>query len=74
MATGRSSGLGKLTADVRTWVPEETSEGLAALATIAGVTKGEYVRDVLMSFVHGRLTVMRLRQSADPSSGGSAGD
>lgn len=74
MATGRSSGLGKLTADVRTWVPEETSEGLAALATIAGVTKGEYVRDVLMSFVHGRLTVVRLRRLADPSSGGSAKD
>ena len=52
----------------------ETSEGLAALATIAGVSKGEYVRDVLMSFVHGRLTVVRLRQAADPSSGGSAGD
>jgi hypothetical protein len=68
--TGRSSGLGKLTAEVRTWVPEETSEGLAALATLAGVSKGEYVRDVLMTFIHGRLTVVRLRQSGDPGSAG----
>lgn len=64
--------MGKLTAEVRAWVPEATSEALAALATQAGVTRSEYVRDLLMVWVHGRLTVMRLRQAVDPCSAGIA--
>jgi hypothetical protein len=72
--TGRSSGLGKLTAEVSARVPEETDEALSALATVAGISKAEYVRGVLMSFVHGHLAMMRLRQSADPSSRGLPGD
>jgi hypothetical protein len=66
--TGRSSGLGKLTEEVRALVPEQTSEALTALATLAGVPRAEYVRDVLIGFVHGHLTLLRLRQSRDPSS------
>lgn len=70
MRTGRSSGLGKLTAECRAWLPQETDDALCALATLAGVTKGEYLRDVLMAFVHGRLALVRLRQSGDLGSAG----
>jgi hypothetical protein len=60
--TGRSTGLGKATGQINAWVPEETREGLVALATIAGLTTSEYVRERLIEIVHGRLTLLRLRQ------------
>ena len=66
--------MGKLTAEVRAWVPEVTSEALTALATQAGVTRSEYVRDLLMVVVHGRLTVMRLPRPGDRCSAGMAPD
>lgn len=72
MRNGKSSGMGKLTAEVRAWVPEVTREALTALATQAGVTRSEYVRDLLIVWVHGRLTVMRLRRPGDPCSAGIA--
>jgi hypothetical protein len=74
MRSGTSSGMGKLTAEVRAWVPEATSEALRALAAQAGVTRSEFVRDLLMDWVHGpgRLTVMRLRRPGDPCSAGIA--
>lgn len=53
MRTGRSSDFGKLTAEIRARVPEDTAEGLARLAAQAGVPQGEYVRDVLIYHVHG---------------------
>jgi hypothetical protein len=62
--TGKRSGLGKLTAEVRAWVPEDTDEALATLAALARVPKGEYVRDLVMCHVHGALEVVRLRQSS----------
>lgn len=62
MRTGRSSGFGKLTAEIRCWVPESTDEAIAALAALAGVSKGEYLRDVVMCHVHGRLMMVRMRQ------------
>ncbi len=74
MRTGRSSGLGKLTEECRTWIPEATGEALSALAAAAGVTRSEYVRDLLMVSVHGRLTIMRLRQPGDRCSAGIAPD
>ena len=66
--------MGKLTAEVKAWVPEETSEALQALATQAGVSRSEYIRDLLMVWVHGRLTVMRLRQPGGPGSTGMGPD
>ncbi len=63
MRTGRSTGLGKATGQINAWVPEETREGLAALATVAGITMSEYVRERLIEIVHGRLEVLRLRQA-----------
>lgn len=53
MRTGRTSGLGKLTAEIRARVPEDTAEEITRLAALAGVPQGEYVRDVLMYHVHG---------------------
>jgi hypothetical protein len=71
MRTIRTSGLGKVTGEVKACVPEETNEALAALATVAGMTKSEYVRELLMGHVHGRLTVMRLRQGEPGRRGGT---
>lgn len=61
MRTGRSTGFGKLTREVRARVPEDTGEGLTRLAALAGVPEAEYVRDVLMCHVHGQVTVINLR-------------
>lgn len=62
MRTGRSTGLGKATGQMSVLVPEETKEGLIALAAVAGLTTSEYVRERLIEIVHGRLTLLRLRQ------------
>lgn len=74
MRTGRSTGLGKATAEVRSWIPEETHEGLAALATIAGMSMSEFVRERLIELVHGRLTLLRLRQAKEGRSGEKAAE
>lgn len=72
MRTGKRSGLGKLTAEVRAWVPEDTDEGLATLAAIARVPKGEYVRELVMCHVHGALELLRLRQTSAHKGAGMA--
>jgi hypothetical protein len=74
MRTGKRSGLGKLTAEVRAWVPEDTDEGLVTLAALARVPKGEYLRDLVMCHVHGCLTVIKLRQSSAQKGAGMAPD
>lgn len=63
MRTGRSSGLGKATEEVRALVPEPTRQGLMALAVVSGLSMSEFLRQELISIVHGRLTLLRLRQS-----------
>lgn len=70
MRTGRSTRLGKATGQINAWVPEVTHEGLVALATIAGITLSEYVRERLIEIVHGRLEVLRLRQAEGRRSAG----
>lgn len=72
MRTGRRSGLGKLTAEIRSWVPEDTDEAIGTLAAMAGVSKSEYLRDLVMCHVHGCLTVIRLRQSSAQKGTGMA--
>lgn len=62
MRTGRSSGLGKLTYEVKCLLPEETGEVLGALAVLGGISKGEYIRHVLMAHVHGEHMLLKLRQ------------
>lgn len=74
MRTGRSSGFGKLTAEIRARVPEDTAEGLARLAAKAGVPQAEYVRDVLMCHVHGPVIVLSLRQISSRHIAGTAPD
>jgi hypothetical protein len=61
-------GFGKLTAEIRAWVPEDTDEGIVALAARAGVPKGAYVRAVLMCHVHGHVSVASLREEVALSS------
>lgn len=68
--SGRS-GLGKLTAEIRSWVPEDTDEAIGTLAAMAGVSKSEYLRDLVMCHVHGCL-INRLRQSSAQKGAGMA--
>jgi predicted DNA-binding protein len=58
---GESHPLGKLTAEVKTMLPEETDELLSFLASAHRMKKAEYIRNVLIEHVHGRAEVIRLR-------------
>ena len=62
-ALGESSPLGKLTAEIKTMVAEETDELLAFLASAHRMKKAEYIRAVLVDHVHGRAEVVRMRVS-----------
>lgn len=61
--TGVSSPLGKLTADVRIKVDEETRDELDRLAVDAGMGLSEFIRELLMIRVHGRDRVARLHKA-----------
>jgi hypothetical protein len=49
---GRNVGVDRLTAEVRAWVSEDIDEVILRLAARAGLRKGPYVRQVLISHVH----------------------
>jgi hypothetical protein len=66
MKTGRNREFGKLTSEIRAWVPPETEEGIATLAALAGQPKGAYLRNLVMCHVHGHLSVASLRQGGSP--------
>lgn len=54
--------LGKCTREVKTLVPEEMGDDLAAVAHIAGKTVSEYVRDHLALHLYGQKRMLRLAQ------------
>ena len=58
--SGNSNPFGKCTEEVKTLLPPEAKEALAALAVVAGQSTSEYVRDRLMEHVYGKLHMMRL--------------
>lgn len=60
---GITSTLGKNTSEVKSLVPPELREELAALAVLNRQTVSEYVRDLLVCHVHGHLHALRLRSS-----------
>jgi hypothetical protein len=64
MARGRTSGtLGKLTAEVKTVVDDETKDEFSRLAAIEGLSLSEYLRDLVMIHVHGRDRLARLHRA-----------
>ncbi|MFM0101973.1 hypothetical protein PQR01_00295 [Paraburkholderia rhynchosiae] len=64
MARGRTSGtLGKLTAEVKTVVDDETKDEFSRLAAIEGLSLSEYLRDLIMIHVHGRDRLARLHRA-----------
>ncbi|WP_045454300.1 hypothetical protein [Caballeronia cordobensis] len=61
--TGFSSPLGKLTAEVRTKVDEDTRDELERIATDAGMGISEFVRELVLIRVYGRDHVARLHRA-----------
>jgi hypothetical protein len=51
--SGQTSPLGKLTAELKTRVAEDTRDELERQAREAGMVLGEYIREVLMIRAHG---------------------
>jgi hypothetical protein len=64
MARGRiSNALGKLTAEVKARVDEDTKDELDRLASDAGMGLSEFVRELLFIRVYGREHVARLHRA-----------
>jgi hypothetical protein len=64
MARGRTSGtLGKLTAEIKTIVDDDTKDEFSRLATVEGLSISEYMRDLIMIHVHGRDRLARLHRA-----------
>lgn len=57
------STSGKLTAEMRTAVDEETKDEFLRLASSEGMTVSEYLRDMVMIHVHGRNHLLRLHKA-----------
>lgn len=56
-----SNALGKLVAERKTFLPEIIDSQLVMLASLAGQTPSEYIRDLVTEVVIGRATVVRLQ-------------
>ena len=64
MARGRiSNALGKLTAEVKARIDDDTKDELDRLAFEAGMGVSEFVRELLMIRVYGRDHVARLHRA-----------
>lgn len=66
-----SHPLGKLTAERKTMLPQSIDAQLVMLASLAGQTPSEYIRDLVTEAVIGRATLVRLqagRQNGRPVS------
>lgn len=54
---------GKCTEEIKTVVPEEIKEEFNALAVINGYKPSDYLRELIIDHLYGRLHVTRLRAS-----------
>lgn len=57
--SGRTDVAGKLTCRLDVPVSEELGDAVAALATVHGISKAEWVRAIIEEAVYGRLQVLR---------------
>lgn len=64
--SGNSNPFGKCTEEVKALLPSEAKEQLTALAVIAGQSTSEYVRDLLLEHLYGKLRMVRFQ--ANPHS------
>lgn len=53
--------LGKCTEELKTVVPEEVKEEFTALAVINGQRASDYLRDLVLDHLYGRLHATRVR-------------
>jgi len=58
-----SSTSGKLTAEMRTVVDDDTKDEFLRMASNEGMTVSEYLRDMVMIHVHGRNHLLRLHKA-----------
>ncbi|MFP4895160.1 hypothetical protein [Paraburkholderia sp. EG304] len=64
MARGTTSNaIGKLTAEVKTKIPEDEKEALERIAFEAGLNVAEFLREMIMIRIHGRDHVVRLHRA-----------
>lgn len=59
---GHTDPAGKLTARIDVPVSEDTESGIIAMATLAGISKAEWVRRVVEVALHGELGMARRMQ------------
>ncbi len=53
-AENRTAALGKNDQDMKVWVPEALADGIDGLAGAAGISRSEYIREMLVSHLFGR--------------------
>lgn len=66
--TGRSLG-DKCDKELKTLVPEHLEEAFIGLAAIAGVSKAEYLRALVVEHTYGRLTAIRMHAQVPSGEG-----
>ena len=54
-------GVGKCTEEIKTVVPEQVRDELVALAVINGMKPADYLRDLVLDHLYGRLHATRVR-------------
>ena len=54
-------GLGKCTEELKTVVPESVKEDFTAMAVLHGQRPGDYLRDLILEHLYGRLPLIRMR-------------
>lgn len=64
-ARGVSNPLGKLTAEVKIWLPEPLKDELTMLACLRRKTLSEYLREVLMVHAYGAAEYSRLQATSN---------
>lgn len=54
-------GLGKCTEELKTVVPEEVKEEFLALAVLNGQRPADYLRDLILEHLYGKIHLARMR-------------
>lgn len=62
--SGKSSPMGKCSAELRVAIPDQLRDDLQGLAFVHGLPMAEYVRELLMAHVYGHIDMVRARQRA----------
>ncbi len=63
--------LGKCTEELKTAVPEEVKDEFSALAVLNGQRPADYLRDLVLDHLYGRLHAVRVRAHRGIGTAGS---